>query len=161
MRRTGLQMQAGRARVSFRGITASKHASQLLHSSMCAKLTSRQRTHSLGMVAMYKFEGMAIHLAIQKQVCCLFALCCPMHLDWISCRCSHHRPCAWRMRCMGWRGNPSCRVGLACTTAAILLVMEAMWCTYILRALNKLSERSYSDHRMASLTVRLHIRNKG
>ena len=52
-------------------------------------------------------------------------------------------------------------MGLACTCAAILLVMEAMWCTYILRALNKISERSYSDHRTANLTVRLQIRNKG
>lgn len=43
----------------------------------------------------------------------------------------------------------------------MLMVMEAMWCTYILRALSKISERSYGDHRMTNLTVRLQIRNKG
>eukprot|EP00208_Stichococcus_sp_RCC1054_P005346 CAMPEP_0206142186 /NCGR_PEP_ID=MMETSP1473-20131121/15880_1 /ASSEMBLY_ACC=CAM_ASM_001109 /TAXON_ID=1461547 /ORGANISM="Stichococcus sp, Strain RCC1054" /LENGTH=1445 /DNA_ID=CAMNT_0053537075 /DNA_START=238 /DNA_END=4575 /DNA_ORIENTATION=- len=52
-------------------------------------------------------------------------------------------------------------LAIACVNVALLLLMLLTWCYYILRALREISKRSYNDHRMGNLTVRLQIRNKG
>ena len=48
-----------------------------------------------------------------------------------------------------------CRLALACVCVAILLTFLFMWVYYIGRALRYVSSRSYLDHRLGNLSIRI------
>ena len=52
-----------------------------------------------------------------------------------------------------------CRLALACTSIALLLVFLGLWVYFVARAYRRIMQLNYADNRIANISIRIQVRH--